>query len=91
MDITVTRRLVDAALWGQLRDVPYREDPLFHLLVPRECPGVDSRVLNPRNTWKDPADYDEAAKALAEEFGKKFDSLCRGDMLEGLRGKCPGR
>ena len=91
MDIAVTRRLVDAALSGQLKDVPYREDALFHLLVPRECPGVDPRLLDPRNTWADPTVYDQTAKELAEEFGKKFDGLCRGEMLEMLRWKCPGR
>lgn len=91
MDIAITRRLVDAALWGQLKDVPYREDRLFHLLIPRECPGVDANILDPKCTWPDPKKHDEAAKALAEEFGKKFDALCHGDMLEGLRGKCPGR
>ena len=91
MDINVTRRLVDAALWGQLRDVPYREDPLFHLLVPRECPGIDAKILDPKSTWADPKAYDAAAKELADEFSKKFDTLCHGDLLEGLRAKCPGR
>ncbi len=91
MDITLTRRLVDAALCGQLKDVPYREDPLFHLLVPRECPGIDPSVLDPRTTWADPQLYDERAKSLAGEFGKKFDALNAGDLLEALRGKCPGR
>ncbi len=91
MDITVTRRLVDAALAGQLKEVPYREDALFHLLVPRDCPGVDPRVLDPRTTWSDAREYDVVAKELAAEFGKKFDGLCRGEMLEILRGKCPGQ
>lgn len=99
MDIAVTRRLVDAVLWGQLKEVPYREDKLFHLLVPRECPGIDPRLLDPKAMWPDTASplsagskrFDEQSKALAEEFGKQFDALCVGEMLEGLREKCPGR
>ena len=91
MDINVTRRLADAALWGQLKDVPYREDPLFHLLVPRECPGVPPMLLDPRSTWTDPLLYDERAKALAQEFSAKFDALGTGTLREALDGKCPGR
>ncbi len=90
MDISLTRSLVDAALRGRLRDVQYREDPLFHLLIPRECPGVDPMLLDPRSTWKDPDAYDAQAKALAEEFAAHFHKTCKGQMRETLEGKCPG-
>lgn len=91
IDIAVTRRLADAALWGQLKDVPYREDPLFHLLVPRECPGVDPKMLDPRSTWSDPKKFDEAAASLAGEFSTTFDKLCTGDLHDALAAKCPGK
>lgn len=90
MDITLTRSIVSAALTGRLRDVPYREDALFHLLVPKECPGVDSSVLDPRRTWPDPQEYDAKAKALAAEFAAHFEKLAKSEMVEALGEKCPG-
>ncbi|MDD4903193.1 MAG: phosphoenolpyruvate carboxykinase (ATP), partial [Candidatus Bipolaricaulis sp.] len=61
MDITLTRAMVHAALSGALRNVKYEEDPLFHVSIPRTCPGVSADVLHPRKSWKDAAAYDARA------------------------------
>ena len=50
-------------------------DPIFGLPIPTAVDGVPSEVLQPRNTWKDGAEYDKQAKKLAamfEENIKKF-------------------
>ena len=73
MDITLTRALINAALSGQLNDVDYDEDSLFHVMIPKSCPGVDAGLLHPKNTWADPAAYDQRAQNLAAEFAKSFD------------------
>ncbi|MEM2901095.1 MAG: phosphoenolpyruvate carboxykinase (ATP), partial [Thermoplasmata archaeon] len=72
ISIKHTRAMVTAALDGKLDNVKYRKDEIFNLLVPEECPGVPPEVLNPRNTWKDPKEYDKAAKELAVRFVKNF-------------------
>jgi len=72
MPIQVTRALLDAALSGTLKGQPMRTDPIFGFQVPTSLPGVDSKILNPRETWSDPAAYDEQAKALVEMFNKNF-------------------
>ncbi len=73
MDIRLTRRLLEAALSGALRDVPLDRDPRFHIGVPHACPGLeDPAILNPRNTWADPAAFDARASRLAHEFGAHF-------------------
>ncbi|HEX8245689.1 MAG TPA: hypothetical protein VF541_19410, partial [Longimicrobium sp.] len=46
--------------------------PFFNLSVPTRVPGVPSEVLVPRNTWPDPAQYDEQARKLAAAFAENF-------------------
>src|SRR5262249_13766934 len=55
MPITATRTLLDAALSGDLDAVEYRADATFGFDVAIQVPGVESRLLDPRSTWTDPA------------------------------------
>ena len=92
MDINLTRRLVDAALSGELKNVEYQADNLFHLSVPVECPGVPSEILDPRNTWEDKNAYDERAKKLASEFSAHYDKAYGGKNIDSaIRAQCPGK
>ena len=72
MPIKATRALLDAALSGTLKAQPMRSDPLFGFQVPLALPGVDPKILKPRDTWADGAAYDAQAKALVEMFNKNF-------------------
>lgn len=72
LDLAATRAMVRAALGGTLRNAPTTPDPVFGLHVPQSVPGVDPKLLRPRDTWKDPAAYDAQAKRLAELFHKNF-------------------
>ncbi len=72
MPIKATRALLDAALTGSLKSQPMRTDPMFGFQVPLALPGVDSKILNPRETWADGAAYDAQAKALVDMFNKNF-------------------
>jgi phosphoenolpyruvate carboxykinase (ATP) len=72
MKIAYTRAMITAALSGALDNVGYQTDPIFNLDVPASCPGVPAEVLNPKNTWKDAAAYDEQAKKLARMFIENF-------------------
>jgi phosphoenolpyruvate carboxykinase (ATP) len=75
MKIAHTRAMIRAALSGELDTVSYESDRVFNLDVPQSCPGVPSEVLNPRNTWKNPADYDAQANRLARMFVDNFKSF----------------
>jgi phosphoenolpyruvate carboxykinase (ATP) len=72
MKIAHTRAMIKAALAGELDNVAYTTDPIFNLDVPQSVPGVPAEVLNPRNTWKNAADYDAQAKKLAAMFVDNF-------------------
>lgn len=73
MSLTHTRRMVHAALNGELDDIPTVTDPFFGLAMPTAIEGVPSDVLNPRNTWSNAAAYDAKARELAGMFSENFD------------------
>lgn len=72
MPIDATRRLLRAALEGKLSDAEFRTDPNFGFQVPISCPGVDQKLLDPRQTWADPAAYDKQAAELVGMFTENF-------------------
>ena len=75
MPIAATRALLRAALSGELDGADYRLDPVFGFEVPLEVPGVDSQLLEPRSTWRDPHAYDERAEKLARMFRENFEQF----------------
>jgi phosphoenolpyruvate carboxykinase (ATP) len=74
MPIAATRALLDAALAGKLDSAEFRRDEVFGFEVPVEVPAVDSALLDPRSTWRDPAAYDAKARELAQMFRENFEA-----------------
>ncbi len=72
MPIKATRALLNAALDGSLNQAEFRRDPYFGFEVPVAVPGVDSAILDPRETWPDKADYDATAEKLVDQFVENF-------------------
>ncbi|RUT30285.1 phosphoenolpyruvate carboxykinase (ATP) [Arsenicitalea aurantiaca] len=72
IDIASTRRLLAAALSGELDHAEMREDPLFGLAVPVALEGIDPALLEPRRTWADADAYDAAAGKLQRLFVENF-------------------
>ena len=64
--------VLTAALDGSLNDVAFRRDPNFGFEVPVSVPGVDSTLLDPRQTWADGAAYDAQAEKLKGMFRENF-------------------
>ncbi|MCZ4347964.1 phosphoenolpyruvate carboxykinase (ATP) [Devosia neptuniae] len=75
IDIASTRRLLSAALNGDLDDVGMRTDELFGFEVPVAVAGVNSTLLTPRLTWADAAAYDRQAMHLAGLFRANFEKF----------------
>ena len=72
MPIKATRALLSAALDGSLTSAEMRKDPNFGFDVPVAVPGVETTLLNPRQTWTDKAAYDTQASKLVSMFAENF-------------------
>ena len=59
-------------LSGDIKTAPTKTIPYFNFEVPTELPGVDSGILDPRDTYADAAQWEEKAKDLADRFIKNF-------------------
>lgn len=70
--IPVTRAVISAIQNGKLRGVETEIMPIFNLQVPKTLEGVDAKLLNPSKNWPNAADWEEAAKALAQQFVANF-------------------
>ena len=71
-DIPTTRRIVNAIQNGELSDVETVHIDGLNLEVPKAVDGVDSKVLNPKETWSDEGQYDEYLKNLIGQFQENF-------------------
>ena len=72
MPIKVTRALVTGALDGSLKNAQFRTDKYFGFAVPTAVPGIDTKILNPDQTWADKKAFDETARKLVGMFQKNF-------------------
>ena len=72
ISIKDTRGIIDAILDGSILKSETKMIPYFNFEVPTSLPGVDPKILDPRDTYKDAAEWDAKAKDLAGKFIKNF-------------------
>ena len=72
ISIKDTRGIIDAILSGAINTAPTKVIPTFNFEVPTELPGVDSGILDPRDTYANVADWEAKAADLAARFTKNF-------------------
>ncbi|HGY3148542.1 TPA: phosphoenolpyruvate carboxykinase (ATP) [Morganella morganii] len=73
ISIKNTRAIIDAILSGDIDKAAKHTLPVFNLTIPHELPGVDSHILDPRNTYDNVAQWQEKAEDLAGRFINNFD------------------
>jgi phosphoenolpyruvate carboxykinase (ATP) len=83
ISIKNTRAIIDAILDGSIDKAPTKVTKFFRLEIPTELPGVDSAILDTRNTYSDPAEFETKAKDLAKRFVENFEKYT--DTEEGKR------
>lgn len=92
IDLRLTRLMVNAALSGELDDIPSERDRFFKVFVPKACPGIDSIILKPHNVWRDWESYKERAMKLATEFANHFEKAYSDTRIAiEVANECPGR
>ena len=81
ISIQDTRAIIDAILDGSIDNASTKQIPIFNLTVPTSLPGVDPTILDPRDTYTDPLQWQSKAEDLANRFIVNFDKYT--DTLEG--------
>ncbi len=73
ISIKDTRGIITAILDGSIEKSPTKNLPIFNLEIPTELTGVDTGILDPRDTYERIEDWDKKAHELAGLFIKNFD------------------
>ena len=68
ISLSYTRALIKAALSGLATDSKFETERVFRLSIPKSCPDVPSKLLHPRQNWRDKRAYDTTANALTARF-----------------------
>ena len=86
MKLAYTRAMITAALQGKLEAVDYTTHPVLGMQIPQSCSDVPTILLNPEDTWQNPAAYyhqaEELGRAFIENF-RQFESISSADILWG--------
>ncbi|PCK09883.1 MAG: phosphoenolpyruvate carboxykinase (ATP) [Alteromonadaceae bacterium] len=89
ISIADTRAIVHAILNGELESSDLHKLPIFNLAIPRVLSGVDSHILDPRETYSDVSQWTDKAASLARKFIDNFAKYCDNEEGKGLLGAGP--
>lgn len=79
MSIKNTRACINGILDGSINNSEFDTLPIFNLAIPKTLDGVDTEVLNPRNTWANKEEYDATATKLASMYITNFKKYLKAD------------
>ncbi len=75
ISIKDTRGIIDRILDGSIDKADTKVIPIFNLEVPTSLEGVDDKILDPRDTYANPKEWEDKAKDLAGRFIKNFEKF----------------
>jgi phosphoenolpyruvate carboxykinase (ATP) len=84
ISIKDTRGIIDAILDGSINTAPTKTIPYFDFVVPTALPGVDPKILDPRDTYADPSQWTTKAEDLANRFINNFKKFTGNDLGKSL-------
>ena len=72
ISLSYTRKMINEALTASFKDLDFIKDKIFGLNRLKHIEGIPKEVLDPRKSWRDANEFDEAAKKLALKFQNNF-------------------
>ena len=76
ISLATTRSLLNSAMQGILHDpesgIAFEKHSILGMRYPTSCPDVDSKILNPSDSWTDKSAYTNAATELRDMFQSNF-------------------
>ncbi len=84
IDLPSTRAIINEILNGDVNAAEFETLPVFNLEIPKSIKNVDDKILNPRNLWDNPEDWDKAALELGKKFIKNFEKYTSNDETKEL-------
>ena len=84
ISIKDTRGIIDAILDGSIDKAPTKTMPYFDFVVPTALPGVDPKILDPRDTYADASQWTTKAEDLANRFINNFKKFTGNDLGKSL-------
>ena len=71
-----TRAIIDAILDGSIEKASTKHIPIMNLTIPIKLPNVSEGILDPRDTYADPKEWEKKALSLASKYIKNFEKYC---------------
>ena len=84
ISIRDTRGIIDGILSGAILNAPTKQLPIFNFEIPTELAGVATEILDPRDTYADPSEWEKKAKDLAGRFIKNFEKYTTNEAGKAL-------
>ena len=84
ISIRDTRGIIDDIHSGAINKAPTKKIQYFDLEIPTELPGVDAKILDPKDTYMNPLDWENEAKMLAKMFIDNFKKYETNDIGKAL-------
>lgn len=79
-----TRTIINAILSGELQQAATHTLPVFNLQIPLALAGIDTELLDPRNSWATAAEWRKNAEILAQKFISNFEQYTDSDTGKAL-------
>tara|TARA_B100000963_G_scaffold260059_1_gene228320 strand:- start:1135 stop:1503 length:369 start_codon:yes stop_codon:yes gene_type:complete len=83
-DIKATKKIVEEIHNGNLKNAEFEDFDVFNLQIPKEIDGVDTKILNPRNSWENKEEYSDMLKYLAGLFVKNMEKYENNGLFEDM-------
>jgi phosphoenolpyruvate carboxykinase (ATP) len=84
-----TRAIIDAIIDGSIESAETVNIPVLNLVAPKALNGVDTGILDPRETYPSEADWTVKAKQLAAKYIANFEQYCVNDAAFAIKAAGP--